>query len=475
MIPLVVDLDGTLLRTDVFYESILMVVRQNPFNLFRLPCWLFKGKAALKKQLADRISFDPSALPYNDALLSWLKEQKAAGRRLILCTGADSSIARPIAAHLHLFDEVMASDGITNLSRANKANALVSRFGEKGFDYAGNESADFPVWEKAHAAIVVRASARFIKKVADCCPVENVFSLEPLSVSVWVGTLRMHQYLKNALLFVALGAAHQLGDMNSELLLIVAFFSFSFCASSVYIMNDLLDIESDRLHPRKANRPFASCRLPVSAGLMLAPLLVLVSIALALFVNVTFLWWLMVYFVLTSAYSLGLKRLALIDCFVLAMLYTLRIVAGAAAVQVTMSFWLLAFSLFLFLSLSFVKRFAEIENQKQQGRDKIHGRGYHASDASLIQTLGVTAGFSSVLVLAFYLNSDTVIALYRSPQWVWGAVLVMLFWVSWVWMQASRAKMHDDPLVFALKDRTSLVAALVFLAILCVATVGSPW
>ena len=298
---------------------------------------------------------------------------------------------------------------------------------------------------------------------------------KPSGPTVWRRVFRVHQWMKNLLLFMPLLAAHQLTDFDSLQLLVLAFLSFSICASSVYIANDLFDLESDRLHPRKRNRPFASGAVPVWKGVLLAPMLLLVSLVLGAAVGVPFLKWLAVYFVLTCAYSWGLKRVMLVDCLTLALLYTLRIIAGAAAVGLGLTVWLLAFSVFLFLSLAFVKRYAELEAQLLNGKQKLHGRGYHTDDASLIQTMGITSGYASVLVLALYLNSDAVLRLYHSPEIVWGAVPVMLFWISWMWMQAHRGRMHDDPLVFAVKDPASLAAGAVFAAILALGMAGSPW
>lgn len=475
MQPLVVDLDGTLIYTDMLHESALRVLRDNPCDTLRIPFWLSKGKAALKQHLAKRTDFDPQSLPYNEELLDWLKQQKAGGRKLILCTASDTSIAVAIAEHLKIFDEVMASDGLINLAGNHKAEALEKRFGRDGFDYAGNSSSDLAVWQRARRAIIVNAPDNLVKRAGTYCEIAEVFPARPLEIGVWRRVLRVHQWLKNLLLFVPIFAAHRLTNTDIWFSLALAFVSFSLCASSVYIANDLLDLESDRLHPRKRNRPFASGQVPAWMGLVFAPVLLLISMALGIYVGGGFLSWLMFYFVLTCAYSWGLKRLMLVDCLTLAMLYTLRIVAGAAAADMELSFWLLAFSVFLFLSLAFVKRYAELEVQLLSGKEKAHGRGYYTSDASLIQTLGVTSGYASVLVLALYLNSDAVLRLYHMPALVWGAIPVMLFWISWMWMQAHRGNMHDDPLVFAVKDKASLLAGLAFAGVLGIGTVGWSW
>jgi 4-hydroxybenzoate polyprenyltransferase/phosphoserine phosphatase len=474
-LPLIVDLDGTLIHTDMLHESALRVFRDSPFDVLRIPFWLSQGKAALKEKLANRTEFDPSSLPYNQNLLTWLNQQHQQGRKLILCTASDISFASMIAEHLGIFDSVMASDGNINLAGKHKAEALEKRFGLAGFDYAGNSQADLSVWQCARQAIVVNASAELLKKAEACCQVEKVFPSKAIDLSAWRKVLRVHQWLKNLLLFVPLLAAHQLNNNEIIQSLILAFFAFSLCASSVYIANDLLDLESDRQHPRKCKRPFASGHVPAWMGVVLAPVLLIISLIAGSYVGGNFLPWLVVYFILTCAYSWGLKRLVLVDCLTLAILYTLRIVSGAAAAGLSLSFWLLAFSIFLFLSLAFVKRYAELQIQSGNGKQKAHGRGYYASDAPLIQIMGITSGYASVMVLSLYLNSDAVVKLYRAPELVWGAVPVMLFWVSWVWMRAHRGEMHDDPLVFAVKDKASLLAGLIFSIVLFVGTTGWPW
>ncbi|WP_166224534.1 UbiA family prenyltransferase [Pseudomonas atagonensis] len=471
-VPLCIDLDGTLIHSDMLHESVLGLVKAAPLSLFRLPFWLAKGKAEMKKQIAERTEFDPSSLPYNLDFVAWLREQHASGRRLILCTASDRSIANPIAQHLGFFDEVLASDGLVNLAGSNKAKALIARFGEQGFDYAGNSAADLKVWEHARRAIVVNASTALQADASACAEVEQVFAGMSSGATTWSKLLRVHQWLKNGLLAVPLFAAHGVAESGSWLALLLAFVAFSLCASSVYIANDLLDLESDRQHPRKSKRPFAAGLVPAWKGVLLGPVLLVVSLLIAAQVGPGFLAWLSVYFVLTCVYSFKLKQLVLIDCLTLAILYTLRIVAGAAAVGMVLSFWLLAFSVFLFLSLAFVKRFAELQMQLLHGKHKAHGRGYFTDDAPLIQMLGVASGFSSVLVLALYLNSVDVLRLYQHPEWVWGNVPVMLFWISWVWLRAHRGEMHDDPLVFAVKDKASLLAGVVFAMFIAIGAGG---
>ncbi|PTT88521.1 UbiA family prenyltransferase [Pelomonas sp. HMWF004] len=472
--PLVIDLDGTLLHTDTLHESALQLLRDRPVDTLKIAVWLTQGKAAMKRRIAAATRLNPETLPYNLPFVDWLREQRAAGRRLVLCTAADRAIAEPIAAHLALFDEVIATDGAVNLAGGHKADALCARFGEGGFDYAGNATADLAVWARAREAVVVNASSALLAQAREKFKVSRVFEAPARGFTTWRRALRLHQWLKNLLLFMPLLAAHRFSDTAAWGVLGLAFLAFSLCASSVYLANDLLDLESDRQHPRKRARPFASGALPVWTGVALAPLLLLASLGLAARIETAFMAWLVVYFVLTCLYSWLLKRLILVDCLTLAMLYTLRVLAGGAAVGLELSFWLLAFSVFLFLSLAFVKRYAELELQRSTGRTKLHGRGYHTDDAPLIQTMGITAGQASVLVLALYLNSDAVTRLYQYPQLIWGAVPVMLFWVHWMWMQAHRGLMHDDPLVFAVKDRASLAAAAGVALFLAAGTLTTP-
>lgn len=331
------------------------------------------------------------------------------------------------------------------------------------------------MWQHASKAIVVSSSERLVHQVKHVCDIDQQFPASQPNAGTWAKALRVHQWLKNLLLLVPLLAAHQLLDITAWQQLCIAFLSFSLCASAVYIANDLLDLSNDRQHPRKQRRPFASGAVSIVAGVLMAPLLFASSLILAMKVNPAFTGWLLFYFLTTCLYSWKLKRLILIDCITLAMLYTLRIVAGAAAVAMALSFWLLAFSVFLFLSLAFVKRYAELELQILQGSQKIHGRGYFTTDAPLIQTLGVTSGYAAALVLALYLNSEAVTKLYHAPELIWGVVPVMLFWISWMWIQAHRGNMHDDPLVFAIKDKTSLLAGVILTLVLTVGALGLQW
>lgn len=459
---LCVDLDGSLIRSDLLHESVLLLAKTAPWRLLALPWWLLRGKATLKARIADRVAPQAALLPYNESLLEWLRTQRAAGRRLVLCTASDERYARQVAEHLGIFDDVLATDGRTNLSAERKAAALVGRFGKAQYDYVGNAAADVPVWAGAARAVVVggRALQDAAGRVAE---VERSFPLPGSRLRAWMRGLRPHQWLKNILLFLPLLGAHRWGDAAALAKVATAFLAFGGCASAVYIVNDLFDLESDRQHPRKRLRPFASGLLPIPAGVCAAAALLACAFVLALSVSLEFTEWLFVYLVATQAYTFGLKAIALVDCLMLAGLYTLRVVAGGAAIAQPVSFWLLAFCLFLFLSLAFLKRFAELTGALARGTEPAKGRGYRVEDRQLLQSFGVTSGMAAALVLALYLNSDTVLRLYGHPDRLWFTLPALLFWICWMWLRAARAQMHDDPVVFAVRDRASLVAGALFL------------
>ena len=347
----------------------------------------------------------------------------------------------------------------------------MEKYGHNGFDYVGNSAADLFVWDKAQQGIVVNGSPNLANKASARTAVELVMFKAKNNFKTWIKALRLHQWIKNLLIFVPILAAHQAITLVIGIHLLLAFFAFGLCASSVYIANDLLDLESDRQHPRKRFRPFASGQVAIWKGVLLAPLLLAASVLIANYVDAKFLTWLMIYFGVTCAYSWALKRWVLVDCLTLAILYTLRIVAGAAAVNVPLSFWLLAFSIFLFLSLAFIKRYAELLVHQGNDVEKALGRGYYTGDAPLIEQLGVTSGYAATLVLALYLNSENVSKLYQTPEIIWGAVPLMLLWLSWMWLKTHRGLMHDDPIVFAIKDKISILIGFLFVSTFILARV----
>jgi 4-hydroxybenzoate polyprenyltransferase len=347
----------------------------------------------------------------------------------------------------------------------------VEHFGQGGFDYVGDARADLPVWAAARHAIVV-GGPRLVRAAGQVARVERVFAPPPRAPALW-RALRLHQWAKNLLLFLPLLAAHQVGNGAQLLAAGLAFLAFGLTASAVYLLNDLLDLSADRRHPSKCRRPFAAGTLPLAWGLLLAPLLLLGAAAISgLWLPAPFGAVLVGYFLLTSAYSFALKRLPILDVMTLAALYTLRVIAGAAAVAIWPSFWLLAFSLFLFLSLALVKRYAELDGLQARGELTAAGRGWQVADLPLIGGLGAASGMAAVLVLALYIDSEPARRLYQLPEALWLLTPLLLYWVSRLWFKTHRGEMHDDPVVFALRDRVSLGIGGVAVAIVLLATQG---
>jgi 4-hydroxybenzoate polyprenyltransferase/phosphoserine phosphatase len=470
-IPLVVDLDGTLIKTDLLWESFVRLLKKNPLWLFAALFWWAHGRAFLKQQLAARVTIDPAILPYDEKFLAWLREQKSRGRKIILATASDLKLAKPVADHTGLFDEVLASDGKTNLRSANKLKALTEKFGARGFDYAGNSSADLAVWRGAREAIVVNAGASLVKKASYCTKVEKVFEPEASLSRAFLRSLRPHQWVKNLIVFVPIIAAHKLGEPALVLREIFAFIIFCLCASGVYLVNDLMDLDADRRHPTKKNRPFASGNLPLQFGLILGPSLLLAGLLAAVQLSWVFAGVTAAYLILTTTYSLWVKQIALLDVFFLAGLYTIRLVAGHAAADIIYSAWLLMFSMFIFLSLALVKRYVELADAKEPSSDKsaVAGRGYVAGDLEIVASLGTGSGYLAALVLALYVNSQQVVILYAHPNLLLLICPLLLYWISRVWLLAHRGQLHDDPVFFAVKDATSYIIGALALAVLWLA------
>lgn len=454
-IPVCIDLDGTLLKSDLLYESVLSLLARNPLYLALLFVWLLRGKAHLKRQIALRTEIDPATLPYDERVLASLRA--AGGRERVLCTASDGLFADVVATHLGLFSRVLSSDGQQNLSGERKARILVDEFGERGFDYAGNSRIDLEVWKHARRAWVVNASPALASAAAQVCTVDTHLAAHGGGLKTWLKAIRLHQWLKNLLVFLPLLAAHRFLEAGSVVDASLAFLAFGLCASGVYVLNDLLDLPSDRRHPRKRLRPFAAGTLPLLHGMVVAPLLTLSGFAVALLVNPIFAAVLVVYYATTLAYSLRLKRVVMVDVVLLAGLYTIRIIGGAAAIAAGLSFWLLAFSMFLFLSLAMLKRYTELAAVLSGGKRQASGRGYSVEDLPLIQSFGAAAGYLAVLVFALYINSPESLALYAKPQVLWLICPMLLYWISRAWIKAHRGDMHDDPVVFAVTDTVSQI------------------
>jgi len=470
-VPLVIDLDGTLLRSDLLLETGMAFLRNNPLQVLKPLSWLAKSKATLKAGLAKMAHIDVTILPYDPAVIELIESERQVGRKVVLATASHHTLAERIAEHLKLFDEVFATRADCNLSAHRKRDLLVERYGVQGFDYVGNSHDDFCVWDAARKAYVVNPEDGVLSRAKGLGNVERVIQSNIPGLKDWLKALRLHQWMKNALIFVPLLAAHQLANPVLLWQGILAFLFFGLCASSVYLLNDLLDLADDRHHHSKRNRPFAAGRLSIKSGLIVFPALLVASFAgAAILLPWQFAGVLVAYYALTLAYSLSLKRQMAVDVIALAMLYTIRIIAGAAAFSLSLTFWILAFSMFMFLSLALVKRYAELREARSKGRtEKTRGRGYYPDDLEMISSLGAASGYLAVMVLALYIHDHKTMALYSQPQLIWLACPLLLFWITRVWMLTHRGKMHDDPVVFALRDRASLAVGVFFCAIFLLA------
>jgi 4-hydroxybenzoate polyprenyltransferase len=466
---LVVDLDGTLLKTDLLLESVLVLLKQKPLCLFLLPVWLMKGKAYLKQQIARRVELDVSVLPYRSDLIEYLKGQRNGERLIVLATASDMRPAQQVAEYLKVFDRVYASDGITNLAGKSKRNRLVEVFGEKAFDYAGNDWHDLQVWSAARKAIVVAASRVVSLRVAQVAQVDRVFEKQRRGLLAYLRPLRIRHSLKNILVFVPLLAAQRLLEVPLLEKAILAFVAFQCFASGGYLLNDLFDLHADRHHPHKRLRPFAAGDLPLSYGLFMIPALVALGCVISLLVSPLLLAILLIYLALAAMYSFYVRKVVLLDVIVLAALYTIRIMAGSAAVSIWPSHWLLAISTFLFFSLALVKRYGELMIMRRIDGNGATARGYELDDGELLAAMGVASGYLAVLVLALYINSDKAQVLYGRYELIWFLCPLLFYWISYVWLIAHRGKMPDDPVVFAVSDRTSQIVALLMVAITLVA------
>ncbi len=407
-------------------------------------------------------------LPYRQDLLDYLKEEKAKGRQIVLATASHQSIAQGVASHLGFFDEVLASGPKHNLKGQAKLEAIRHLVGED-FVYAGDSRADLPIWKSAQAAVLVGAAADVADEVRRSVPVEREFFNEPAGAMVWVRALRIHQWLKNLLIFVPLLTAFSFLDLSRVATLTLAFIAFSLAASATYIGNDLWDLENDREHPRKCTRAFASARLSILQGLAVAGVFLLLGLGLAFAVSLDFLLMLCLYLVLTSAYTWMLKKYVLIDVVMLSLLYTLRVLAGTVAINIGLSSWLLAFSVLTFLSLALVKRCSELVLLQHMGLDSTQGRDYRVTDLAVLWPMGVGAALSAVVVFGLFISAPETHERYASPRMLWLVAVGLLYWLARLWLKTARGEMHDDPLIYALRDYGSRLVLLAMTVLMVLA------
>ncbi len=457
--PLCVDLDGTLVKLDTLHQALFLLLRREPACIFRIPGWILKGKAHLKDQVMKRVALDAAVLPYNTALLDWLKKERAAGRRLILATASNYRTAEAVAAHLGLFDDILASNEQTNLRHRRKLEAIQEKF--PAFAYAGNDKADFPIWDAADEVILANPSSEAKRKYA--VRADHIFLEQQSCSRCCLKAMRPQQWLKNILILSPVLLAHRFTGLEGIIHAVIAFFAFSFAASSIYVLNDLFDLSADQHHPRKRKRPFASGDLPIAAGAALTPLLILISLGLCVFLPLNFLYVLLIYYAITTVYSWRLKQVPVADVLTLAVLFAWRIMAGSVATGTPVSGWFIEFSIFLFLSLAIVKRTGELKEILEHGAESqaVRERGYTVDDLPLLLGFGTAAGYIAIFVFTMYLGSDKVLELYSSPRLLWIFCPLLLYWITRIWHLAWRGQINDDPLAFAARDiQTYVIAAI---------------
>jgi 4-hydroxybenzoate polyprenyltransferase len=473
--PIVVDLDGTLVLTDTFAASFLEALRLQPACLPAVIRALLRGRAFCKGAVASVARLNVASLPYNAPLLEYLRQERATGHPLILATGADSSIATRVAEHLGIFDEVIASDGKRNMTGDEKLRAIRERIGDQPFTYAGNSRADLRVWRRSRSAILVdapRSCARELRRAG--IAVQRDFGRTRPRWSTLLRCLRVHQWSKNVLVLVPVLLAHKLQKPLVVWHALLAFLAISFCASALYIVNDLLDLQADRLHPTKRLRPLAAGQISVAAGLSISAFMAAAAGSLAILLPLEARLMLAVYALSSLLYSLKLKRLLFVDVVSLALLYDLRVLYGGAATGIEISVWTLAFSLFLFTSLAAVKRVAELRRVKAvafAGTSAMETyRGYKEEDVVQLSSLASSGGYVAVLVFALYINSPEVTLLYGYPKLLWLLCPLLIYWISRITLIANRGHLDDDPVTFALRDRATWIVGILAGIILILST-----
>jgi len=455
---LCVDLDGTLIQGNVLWECVLALLKTQPGTLILLPLWLIRGRSFLKRQLAARVRFDPARLLYREQVLRLIKKEKAENRRIVLVTAADRALADAVASYLGLFDEVHASDGRLNLKGKTKGSFLAERFADCGFDYMGDSAADLEVWRYARAAYVVGTPARQ-RQAASVTAVKTAIGTAATSWRTWVDALRGHHWAKNLLLFLPLALSHNL-TIAPVLRITCGFVLYGLCASGLYILNDLLDLHSDREHPWKRTRPLAAGDISIPEGVAASFALLGAALGAGFLLDRQFGLALFGYAALTMLYSLYLKKIALLDVFVLSSFYSFRILAGALISSTPLSQWFLAFSLFFFLSLAMAKRYSELLHANDLVVTGNSGRGYQVADREVLLSLGVGSTFSAVVILSLYVHSPEVRVLYSSPEFLFLLCPIVLYWLSRNWLLAHRGELKEDPVTLAIRDRISYGVAL---------------
>lgn len=469
--PLCVDLDGTLIKTNTLHESILALARTAPRYALLLPFWSMRGQAYLWHRLSQLVSLNEALLPYRPEVLEYLERERRTGREIILISGAHNTLVEKVARRLNLFDHSLGSDDLAHLVGEKKLSVIVQRYGKKSFDYIGDSRADLHIWKESRHAVIVSSDMFLVARLRRCADsFEQIKPLDKLWFKSLLKAMRIHQWAKNLLLFAAIFLGHQFNNLTLVFAAVQGFVAFSLCGSAVYIVNDMVDLEADRLHARKRERPFAAGDISPVTGALFSTVLLLGAFAVAIPLSLNFAAALATYFALTLLYSFYIKEKLLVDVFLLASLYTIRVWAGGICVSITISHWALAFFMCLFLSLALAKRHSELTASAalQEGK-LLNRRGYRSSDIPFVLSYGCVSSMMSVLVIAIYLNSPDVAAHYRRPSLLWFVCPALAYWSSRLWLIAARGNLDEDPVLFAVKDKISYLLGAIIVAIVLLA------
>lgn len=466
--PLVLDVDGTFLKTDMLLESFWQALGRHPLACLSACSRNLTDRAALKRELAELAGLRVDLLPVNPDIAELARQSRKRGRAVVLASGSDESLVTALAREHGIDSKVFASDGKTNLTGTRKADRLIGAFGEGGFDYAGDGPVDRPVWEAAENAIIVGDHPQLARRLARGGTNVEEFGggwrLRDL-----LRALRPHQWVKNVLLFLPLIAAHRF-DLAGFLVVLFAAIAFSLAASTIYVVNDLLDLEADRLHPTKKNRPFASGAVPISVGMFTALFTGLFALGMAAAISWPMLGIVALYMTLSLAYSLRLKRLRWVDIATLAGLYTLRVIAGAVAAKVVASGFLVAFIFPTFIALGCVKRLTELTLAKSDAR--LPGRGYGRADRGDLLNVAVLGITGSLLTFFLYSFTEAADALYPNVWQLWLALIPLAAWQIRMVLLGWRGKQDYDPIVFAMRDKYGLALIALMLTVMFTAADG---
>lgn len=454
-IPLCVDLDYTVLATDILTEQIIRFVQKNPLNILIIFWFLLFGKHHLKKKLNEKVEIAPNELPYRRETLDFLNAEREKGRKLILITASLHQIGEKVNKYLGIFDEVYGTKNNTNLRGKNKAKFLIETFGEKGFDYLGDSRYDIPIWKKANKSYIVSNAPSLIKKVSRFNNFGKIIQVPKITLLSIIKQLRIHQWVKNLLVFLPMVMAHSFNQEKS-MLGFIAFFAFCSISSAVYVLNDIFDLPFDRIHPNKKKRPLACGSITINQAIILFVFMLSLGLLLSSSLSSIFLLIAISYILLNLLYSFYFKSIYILDIFLLTFFYSIRIYAGGIATHIQVSKWLLAFSVFFFLSLASLKRYAEIVNLSDSPSKEQLGRPYTLSNSILTLLIGVVSAFAAVLVFILYINSDVVVMFYQNPKFLWLLAFGLLYWLLFLWDIANKGKMHYDLIIEALTNKVSL-------------------